>query len=226
VDVPPIEIGEPAVEVCAAAGWAAARTEAGEVYAWGTGVWLADLWLYGGDAQTPAERGPVDVGGVVTQLACGMTHICALLDSGAVRCWGEKPASGHPEVDRLGDDEPPSAAGDVNVGDGFVVEIAGGSYWSCARFDDGRLRCWGWAGDPLGYANLETIGDDEVPAAAGDLDLGGPATTISSGGYRRCATVGLGVRCWGWGDGPLGYGHDESIGDDETPAQAGDVPLL
>ena len=30
----------------------------------------------------------VDVGGTVVQLTAGDEHTCALLDSGAVRCWG------------------------------------------------------------------------------------------------------------------------------------------
>ncbi|MFO8071627.1 MAG: hypothetical protein R6V85_07105 [Polyangia bacterium] len=38
------------------------------------------------------------------------------------------------------------------------------------------------------------------------------------------------VRCWGRNDGQLGYGDDfgdeEYIGDDETPASAGDVPVM
>jgi hypothetical protein len=32
------------------------------------------------------------------------------------------------------------------------------------------------------------------------------------------------IRCWGRNDyGQLGYGHTDTIGDDETPASAGDV---
>jgi hypothetical protein len=35
------------------------------------------------------------------------------------------------------------------------------------------------------------------------------------------------VCCWGHGTyGRLGYGNDDDIGDDETPAEAGDVPLF
>jgi hypothetical protein len=35
------------------------------------------------------------------------------------------------------------------------------------------------------------------------------------------------VRCWGQaGEGRLGYGNLDFIGDDETPSSVGDVPLF
>ena len=55
-----------------------------------------------GDSETPASAGDVDVGGVVVQLAAGYQHTCAVLDDGAVRCWGacravrRKYRAGHP----------------------------------------------------------------------------------------------------------------------------------
>ena len=46
-----------------------------------------------GDNETPAQwlaqHGPVQVGGVVTQVVTGFAHTCALLDDGTGRCWGE-----------------------------------------------------------------------------------------------------------------------------------------
>jgi hypothetical protein len=41
-------------------------------------------------------------------------------------------------------------------------------------------------------------------------------------------TSGIGtVRCWGiCGNGRCGYGSAENIGDDDTPATAGNVPVL
>ena len=34
------------------------------------------------------------------------------------------------------------------------------------------------------------------------------------------------MRCWGYAaEGRLGYGNLENIGDDETPASVGDVPV-
>jgi hypothetical protein len=58
---------------------------------------------------------------------------------------------------------------------------------------------------------------------------------VSAGGNHSCTVMNTGtsifslgkVRCWGWGDaGQLGYGNTSEIGNNETPASAGNVPLL
>jgi hypothetical protein len=57
--------------------------------------------------------------------------------------------------------------------------------------------------------------------------LGGPATNIDVGYLHACAILASGaVRCWGRAStGALGYGNLNDIGDDESPASAGDVRL-
>jgi alpha-tubulin suppressor-like RCC1 family protein len=90
------------------------------------------------------------------------------------------------------------------------------------------VRCWGHGEfGQLGYANTSYIGDDETPASAGDVDVGpGQARQLALGDYYSCALFeGGALRCWGSSyEGRLGYGNDRRIGDDETPAAAGDVP--
>ena len=50
---------------------------------------------------------------------------------------------------------------------------------------------------------------------------------IDAGVFHSCAVLpSATVRCWGYsGDGQLGYGNREAIGDDETPGSAGPVNL-
>jgi alpha-tubulin suppressor-like RCC1 family protein len=76
----------------------------------------------------------------------------------------------------------------------------------------------------LGYRDTGDIADGAGP---GDVPLGAPAVEIATGGSHSCARLETGaLRCWGLGEsGQLGYGNTESIGDDEDPAEAGDVPL-
>jgi alpha-tubulin suppressor-like RCC1 family protein len=96
---------------------------------------------------------------------------------------------------------------------------------TCAVFSDGSVRCWGvGAQGQLGAGNTNSYGDDEPPAL---VDLGGAATDVDVGARHSCALMASGsVRCWGDNaHGQLGYGHRNTIGDDETPSQAGDVPL-
>ncbi len=72
----------------------------------------------------------------------------------------------------------------------------------------------------LGYGHTNNIGDDESPASAGDVNVGGSVTQIAAGGRHSCAVLmGGAVRCWGSNEhGELGYGHTKNIGDNESPA--------
>jgi alpha-tubulin suppressor-like RCC1 family protein len=183
----------------------------GNVRCWGNGLSVA---------------GPdVDLGGAARQVVAGSHFACALLDTGKVRCWGHGPRGqlGY------GNTTPvisPAQAGDVDIG-GQVTRLVADQHGVCALLSDGGVRCWGVADTgELGYANLEDIGDDETPAAAGDVDVGGPVAQLDMGFMNTCAVLAGGtVRCWGRGTtGALGYGGDEQdIGDDETPASAGDI---
>ena len=120
--------------------------------------------------------------GLGVPLEAGDFHTCALLQGGAVRCWGQatRGALGYGNTNNIGDDETPAAAGDVNVG-GPVVQLAAGSDHTCALLQGGAVRCWGEGADgQLGYGNTNDIGDDEMPASAGDVNVGGVLRTCSA----------------------------------------------
>lgn len=225
-----VEVGAPVLQVAASVFHTCALIEGNDVRCWGTGGRLG----YGnnetiGDDETIGSAGNVDIGGKVVQLAAGMQHTCALLDTGSVRCWGlaDEGRLGYGNSENIGDDETPADAGDVDIG-GKVVQIAADAYGTCALLESGSVRCWG-SGQfgELGYGNTEDIGDDETPADAGDVPLGAKATYIDVGFLHACAILDTGaVRCWGRAaPGCLGYGNVEDIGDDETPASVGDVKL-
>jgi alpha-tubulin suppressor-like RCC1 family protein len=225
-----VYVGGKVVHIAAGENHTCAVLEEGRVRCWG---WAAHGQLgYGnitniGDDEVPAVAGDVQVGGKVVQLAAGAAHTCALLDTGAVRCWGFGALGqlGYANVQTIGDDELPKAAGDVNVG-GRVVQITARGHRTCARLETGSVRCWGQGNQgELGYGNTNNIGDDETPAWAGNIDLGGTAIDISAGEWHQCAVLTSGaLRCWGSNSvGQLGYGNKNNIGDDETPASAGDV---
>ncbi len=208
-----------------------ALLETGAVRCWGRGA--AGQLGYGntsniGDDEAPATAGDVNVGGPVVQLAAGYEHTCALLETGAVRCWGRGDSGelGYGNTNRIGDNEAPATAGDVNVG-GSVVQLVAGYQHTCALLETDAVRCWG-RGDSgeLGYGNTNNIGDNEAPATAGDVNVGGPVAQLAAGVYHTCALMETdAVRCWGrGGEGQLGYGNTNDIGDNEIPASAGDVP--
>ncbi len=166
----------------------------------------------------------------MVQIAAGDSHTCALLNTGAIRCWGfgNYGRLGYGNTNKIGDNETPASAGDVTVG-GKVTQIDTGPDHTCVLLDTGAVRCWGaGSGGQLGYGNTNNIGDDETPASAGDVNVGGKVTQTVAGQAHSCALLDTGaVRCWGAGGyGALGYSNKNDIGDNETPASAGDVPVL
>ena len=135
-----------------------------------------------GDDETPGSMPPVDLGTGRTarSISVGGGHACAVLDDFHVRCWGTgfDGRLGHGNTLDVGDDEAPGAVGPVNLGAGrTALAVLLGSRHTCARLDDGNVRCWGYGPNGrLGYCNERNIGDDETPAAAGPVDLGVPGS--------------------------------------------------
>ncbi len=265
VGVPPL-----AVAVAGGAFHSCALFDDGSVRCWGTGYYHGypntDII---GDDESPSVLGDLDVGGKVESISASWYHTCAVLVGGSVRCWGNGTDGmlGYQNTEIIGDGETPAAAGAVDVG-GQVVQISAGPYHTCAVLVGGNVRCWGNnENEQLGYGGGESIGDDESPASAGDVDVGGFALQVAAGYGHSCALrddgvvrcwgdgpgaimpgdvelggfaiqvvagtrhscallAGGNVRCWGWAnDGVLGYGNFEHVGDDETPAEAGDVDV-
>ncbi len=182
-----------------------------------------------GDNETIASAGEVNVGDRVSQVAIGGYHTCVLLEDGKARCWGQNGYGqlGYGHTEQIGDDEPPVSAGNINLGS-RVEQIATGEKHTCALLEGGNVRCWGDNERcQLGYGHTEQIGDDEPPASAGNIDLGGVAEEITIGGNRTCVLLEGGkMRCWGNNqNGQLGYGDEENICDDETLSNAGDIEL-
>ncbi|MDC0667098.1 RCC1 domain-containing protein [Nannocystis radixulma] len=227
-----INVGANVVKVTAGDLHTCVQVTGGKVRCWGAGS--AGRLGYGnlnniGDTEAPATAGDVKVGAEVLDVSAGDDHTCALVAGGKVRCWGRGSDGqlGYGNVNSIGDNEVPSTAGDVNVG-GAVKQVAAGQTHTCALLENGSVRCWGAsASGELGYGNTKTIGDNETPASAGNVDVGGVVVQVTAGWHHTCALLmNGGVRCWGSGaEGRLGYGNTNNIGDNETPASAGDVNL-
>ncbi|HUS67209.1 MAG TPA: alpha-L-fucosidase, partial [Kofleriaceae bacterium] len=104
--------------------------------------------------------------------------------------------------------------------------------FNCARMTSGSVRCWGASNfGQLGYGDTETVGDNETPASAGNVSLGGDVAFLAQGGSATgtCAVLEdlVTVRCWGAnGQYQLGLGHNEHIGDTELPDSQDPVQVL
>jgi alpha-tubulin suppressor-like RCC1 family protein len=227
-----VDVGGRAVQVAAGGEHSCALLDDGTVRCWGPPALLGTLAELSVGGRTPPSSGPVvDLGGKAIQITAGGGHTCALLEDKTVRCWGVvgNGQLGYGDLEPVGDDETPAEKGPVDVG-GPVVQISAGQYHTCAVLEGGSVRCWGRASEgQLGYGNLEDIGDDETPGSLPEpVDVGGEVSYVSAGGSHTCAVLMNGaIRCWGSNQlGALGYADADDIGDNESPASAGDVPWL
>jgi hypothetical protein len=178
--------GRTAVEITGGADHNCAILDNGKVRCWGTNS-SGQLGYPNtgeiGDNETPGSVGPVNLGAGRTAVAisAGDDHTCAVLDNGAVRCWGSNSDGqlGYPSTGNVGDDETPDSLGPVDIGSGrTAVAIAAGALHACALLDHGAVRCWGHGNDgQLGYGSTDNIGDDETPGSVGPVSLGGTIAT-------------------------------------------------
>lgn len=231
-----VDVPGDVVQLAAGERHTCARLSTGAIRCWGygsegaLGYGLPD-WI--GDNEAPSSVGEVNVPSA-DAIVAGGDHTCILTaGTGQVWCWGNISGGGlgYLTVGLIGDDETPVGA--VMVAEDMigetVTQVVAGSNHTCALISGGSVRCWGHGDEgQLGYGNQETVGDDETPYSAGDVDVGGPVALLAAGEAHTCALMVSGaVRCWGQGaDGRLGYGNTTTIGDDETPSSAGDVPLF
>ena len=156
------------------------------------------------------------------------SFMCAILDNGAVKCWGDNSAgelgqgtttSIGATSGQMGDSLPA-----IDLGTGrTAVAIAMGKLHACAILDDTTVKCWGGGvtsygqlgyGDTIARGNAAGEMGDKLPAVS--LGTGRRALTLSLGSYHSCAILDdHSVKCWGFNnDGELGYGDTTGRGCD------------
>jgi alpha-tubulin suppressor-like RCC1 family protein len=179
--VGPLDLGagRSAAAISAGAHGACAVLDDSSVRCWGEGregqLGYGD-GKYIGDTETPGSVGPVDLGsGRTAEAISAGRHTCAVLNLGAVRCWGTNRFGqlGYGHTASIGETETPAAAGPVDLGAGRkATAISAGELHTCARLDDDSVRCWGFGGNGrLGLCSVGTVGDDELPASTASVPL-------------------------------------------------------
>lgn len=218
-DVP---LGAKALAVDAGRNFTCAKLEGGSVRCWGAGALGYNSTEPVGDGigLSILEAGDVAIGGAVSVVQAGDSHACALLEGGAVRCWGQALLLGYGDLMNVGEGGWAIAdAGDLAMG-GAVTALEAGRYHTCARYDEGGVRCWGWSEHgQLGYGSIEYVDNDRGPGISevGEVELGGPAASVAVGAGHSCAVLQSGsVVCWGRNEqGELGEGSTDNRGDDD-----------
>jgi alpha-tubulin suppressor-like RCC1 family protein len=182
----------------------------GAVRCWGNN-WDGQL---GNGTKTQQERTPVPVTGISSAIALGLgdRHSCAVLASGAVRCWG---ANSHGQ---LGNGTHTSSYVPVTVkGIGSATAVAAGLEFSCALLASGEVKCWGFNG--AGELGNGSFINSRVPVAVAGITT---AVSITAGAYHACALLSSGsAKCWGDNyEGQLGDGSTISS---NTPVRVSEI---
>lgn len=225
-DMPFVNVGAPVVQLALGTDFTCALLDTEEVKCWGVGLYgqlgqgnTDDL----GTLEEPADIPAIDFGGQVpVQISAGGEHVCAVMQSGELHCWGRNDQGqiGLPGYPAVGDDELPGTVVAVDLGGGVMAQqVATGVDHTCALLDDGEVLCFGrdsvgQLGTPASAAN---IGNDEAPSTASRVMLNGAAVMIAARHNHNCVAYATGeLQCWGEGGfGRLGYGDTVSVGDNE-----------
>lgn len=194
VDVVGLEGG--IVAVALGAEHSCALRQAGTVACWGSNQ-HGQL----GDGSTEKRTSPVAVNGItggVAAIATGANHTCALVQGGAVKCWGENSAG------QLGDGTTVSTSFPVDViGLSGATALAAGTAHTCALASSG-VQCWGE--NTNGQLGDGTTTNRSTPGPVSDLPSGTVAV-LATGDRHTCVAVNGDVYCWGDNrDGQLGNG--------------------
>ncbi len=178
----------------------------------------------------PAEMGDdlpaiaLGTGRSATAVTSGFAFNCALLDTGAVRCWGRNGSGQLGLGDTASRGDGPGEMGDslptVSLGTGRTASGCRPAFSTCALLDDGTVKCWG--DNDFGQLGLgDTADRGDGPGEMGNslptvsLGTGRTALSISAGAVHSCAVLDNGtVKCWGFNTfGTLGLGDTADRGD-------------
>lgn len=180
-----------------------ALLDVGDVSCWGEGAYGQNGDGTSTKRPSPGLTSGFGAGKLAVSVSSGDHHICALLDSGEVVCWGEG-GSGRLGTGSSSRVYVPTPT--VSFGDGkLATSLSVGSYHGCVVLDSGKISCWG--------AGLNgQLGNGEIANQASPVltkTLGPSVSSISAGGDHSCALLGNGsVACWGRGaEGQLGNGN-------------------
>ncbi len=169
-----------------------------------------------GTGTTEDSLAPVTVKGLssgVVAVALGFGHTCALLEGGAVKCWG---LNTYGELGSGAMSQPVTTPVDVKGLSSGASAIVANSLHNCALLAGGAVKCWGHNLD--GELGDGTVLDRSTPVDVKGLSSG--VVALGAGTSHTCAvTVEGGVKCWG----NNAFGQ---LGDDSTTVRHEPVDVV
>jgi alpha-tubulin suppressor-like RCC1 family protein len=149
----------------------------------------------------PSTPTPVaGLGSGVAAVSVGVGHVCALMTSGAIQCWGSN-NSGQLGNGTLTDSTTPVTVLGLSAG---ATAVAAGYEHTCAVLTTGAVQCWGL--NTEGGLGNGTKNTSSLPVQVVGITSG--ATAVACGNFFSCALMASGsIECWGdGGNGELGDG--------------------
>ena len=148
-------------------------------------------------------------------ITAGRNHTCALLSTGAVKCWGSN-SNGQlgdgTTTDRLTPTPVIGLSSDVTA-------ITTGRNHTCALLATDAVECWGY--NPDGRLGDGSTIDRLTPTPV--TGLSSDVTAITGGTRHTCALLATGaVTCWG--DNNVGQLGDNTTNDRHTPTPVTGLP--
>ncbi|MCK6509360.1 hypothetical protein L6R29_05255, partial [Myxococcota bacterium] len=197
VDSIDLGVGRFAKSISAGGSFTCALLDNNTLKCWGANNY-GQLGYGDGAPRYAPPLAPIDLGTGRTAsfLATANTHACAILDNGALKCWGRNDYGQLGYGDTTQRNAPPAVAVDLGAGR-TAKRVALGGWFACAILDDGTVKCWGANHDgQLGYG--DTTNRTAPSAAAVELGLGRTAKELSLGLSHACALLDdATVKCWG-----------------------------
>lgn len=140
-------------------------------------------------------------------------HVCAITAGGVLKCWGRNNFGQLGLGDAIDKNVPTSAVSLPKP----AIMVTTGNIHTCALLSDYTVNCFGANNQGqlgLGLATTESVGDNELPSASSNVNVGFLATQIYAGNYTTCALSFEGeAKCWGRNtQGHLGQGNTTIFG--------------
>jgi alpha-tubulin suppressor-like RCC1 family protein len=181
--------GRTAIDISAGGDHTCAVLDNGSVTCWGGNT-------YGqlGDGTTSSRTTPtqtLSLGRPAVAVEAGWYFTCALLDNGAVSCWGKN------NQGQLGRGYENASTDTHQATPGLTLPMPGGRpvltmdishYMACGVVDNGSIACWG------------QYGGGQTPSLKTFFSDANPAKDVATGRYSACGLMVNGnVTCWGTG---------------------------
>lgn len=186
-----------AVSISAGVNSRCALRAGGTAVCWGGNSWgeLGNGTLVSSDTPVTVRVNALFPLSNIVSLSVGGSKVCAVLSSGAVRCWGAGHVGlGTGSTTPIENPYPLTVAGLTDA-----IDVSVGYENMCAIRGNGGVRCWG-----LGWSlGAGTDFDPITPYALSPIDVGGATplthvTQVASSRDLTCAALANGTAtCWG-----------------------------